>query len=652
MAVTRRDRLSDLYRTPVGRDVIDKVLLQSGAPRALLRPLSWLRLSSLDWLASRLTGPGLIDAVLEVVNSEPDRPGDDPAPEPAPWWREAVFYQIYPRSFSDANGDGIGDLRGIIDRLDYLADLGVDCVWLSPIFDSPNEDMGYDVRDYREVMAEMGTMADLEELISCCHERGMRIILDLVVNHSSDQHEWFRRAVSDPDGPYGQYYFFEEGQPDTPPNNWTSFFSGPAWRWVPEARRWVLHLFADGQVDLRWDNPAVRAEVAEIVAWWMRKGIDGFRLDVINYISKRAGLPDGHPFVGQLMEFTGVEHYFYGPRLHEFLRGLRRDGFTRSLPPASTPRRRLPDGALGDPLPPDQVGVMVGETPGIGVELGRLLSGSGRGELDLVFNFDVLDTPGHVRWDDYRFDPDYLKNHYRSYLERIGEADWISVFFDNHDNPRMLSKIAHGAERDPDVRIAVAKLLATIQLTMRGTPFLFQGQELGAINQQFTGIDQLRDVESINRYAELLASGSGQDEAWAEVLSGTRDHARVPMRWEPTGGFGAATAWLEGTDSAPGFSAAEQVGDRHSVLAWHRSLIDLRRRYPALTRGTLTWLHPEHRGYFAYQRELAGQRILIECNTSGQGLHRPGTPIATTPLLGARSPRTLAPWEATVSLLS
>ena len=645
-----RDRVRDLYATPAGRDAVDKALLQAGLPRAIPRALGGLRLSAVDRVATRLLGPGVVDAIVGLANAEVDDPPTAP-PSSTPWWREAVFYQVYPRSFSDSDGDGVGDLRGVVDRLDHLADLGVDCVWLSPIFASPNQDMGYDISDYRDVMAEMGTMEDLDDLIAGCHERGMRLILDLVVNHTSDQHEWFRRAVADPDSAYGGYYFLEEGAPDRPPNNWLSFFSGPAWRWLPEANRWVLHLFADGQVDLRWDNPRVRREVADIVQFWLARGVDGFRLDVINYISKPEGLPDGHPFVGQLMEFTGVETYFYGPHLVEYLQELRRDGFTRTASPASTARARLADGTLGDPLPPDPVGVMVGETPGVGVQLGRMLSGSGRDALDLTFNFDVLDTPGKVRWDRYAYDPEYLKGYYRRYLEGIGPADWIAVFLDNHDNPRMLSKIAAGREADPWVRAAVGKLLAAVQLTMRGTPFLFQGQELGAVDQLFTDVSQLRDVESINRHAALLAAGRTPSSAWDEVLAGSRDHARVPMRWAPDGGFTTGAPWLEGTDDAVGFSAWEQAADPDSVYSWHKALIALRRRHPALTRGDLTWVAPRTRNYLAYVRSLGDEAFLVECNTSDRPLRRPRTPRVAETLLGARSPRRMRPWEATISRL-
>ncbi|MDF1489523.1 glycoside hydrolase family 13 protein [Tessaracoccus caeni] len=683
MTLDKNARVRDLYATPLGRDIVDKLLLQSGAPRSAIKAAGRLRLSRLEALTEKLTGPGLVDALLALVDQHND---DVPGTEPKDaWWRDAVFYQIYPRSFQDSDGDGVGDLRGIISRLDYLAELGVDCLWLSPIFASPNQDMGYDISDYRDIMTEMGTLADADELIAGCHERGMRIILDLVVNHTSAQHEWFQKAIADPDGPYGDYYFLRpprddvhksadtassaaevarpehirrlvHGTPGEPPNNWTSFFSGPAWRWIPEAERWALHLFADHQMDLNWANPAVRGEVADVVRWWLDRGVDGFRLDVINYISKAEGLPDGNPFVGQLMEFTGVEHYFYGPHLDEYLRQLRRDGFTR------------PDGS---------VAVMVGETPGIGIEGARLLSNAGRGELDLVFNFDVLDMPGQIRWDAYAYDLNYLKRFWLGWQERLRPGDGIALFLDNHDNPRMLSKVADGAELDPTTRTAIAKLLATLQLTMRGTPFLFQGQELAAVNQDFAGITDLRDVESLNRYRKLLDDGTTPEDAWAEILAGSRDHARVPMRWDAEGGFGGegglgskggfrgegsfgreggfdseggfgSEPWLPGKDDAPGFTATEQQADRNSVWHWYRSLIALRRAHPALARGDFRAIHPDRRDYLGYVREHAGEAWLIEANLSGKPRRRPRHGLKTDTVLGPTPGPKMRPWESTV----
>ena len=638
-ALTARQRVRDLYATPLGQDIVDKILLQSGVSPRVVSLAGGLRLSTLERLTRRFTGPGLMDALLALVNAHAE-PVPDGSPSDA-WWRDAVFYQVYPRSFCDSNGDGIGDLRGVISRLDYLADLGVDCLWLSPIFASPNQDMGYDISDYRDVMAEMGTLADVDELIAGCHQRGMRIILDLVVNHTSSEHEWFRRAVADPDGPYGDYYFLVEGSPEQPPNNRDSFFSGSAWRWIPEANRWALHLFADHQLDLNWSNPALRTEVADIVGWWLDRGIDGFRLDVINYISKAPGLPDGNPFVADLMEFSGVEHYFYGPQLDAYLAELRREGFTR------------PDGT---------VAVMVGETPGIGIEGARLLSNTSRGELDLVFNFDVLDLPGRTRWHDYRYDLNYLKQFWLGWQARLRPGDWIALFLDNHDNPRMLSKVGHGAESDPAVRTAIAKLLATLQLTMRGTPFLFQGQELAAVNQSFTSLDDLRDVESLNRYQQLMDAGTAPSAAWAEVLAGSRDHARVPLRWgdprtaperptvEPVEGSDPAP-WLPGKDETPGFTAAEQQADPDSVWHWYRRLIALRREHPALTRGGFRPISSGTRNYLGYVRELDGEAWLIEANLSGKPLRRPRHGLRTEPVLSHSHGPLMRPWESTVGRL-
>lgn len=642
--LTRNSTVREVYRNPLGRDIVDRLLFSLNQSPKMLALIGGMRLGTVEKLAARVTGPGFLDSLLDLLNSETSRP-TPVAGEGAPaWWKEAVFYQIYPRSFQDSNGDGVGDLRGIINRLDYLQELGVDCLWLSPIFDSPNEDMGYDVRDYRNVMAEMGTLEDADELIRSAHERGMRIILDLVVNHTSAEHEWFQNALADPRGKYGDYYILREGE--LRPNNWTSFFSGPAWRYFPEMRRWALRLFAPGQIDLNWENDAVRDEVAQIVQWWMSRGIDGFRLDVINFISKNPALPDGNPFIGELMAHTGIEHYFHGPRLHEYLAELRQKGFTRAEPPASTPRERAANGSLGEPLPPEPIGVMVGETPGIGVETGKLLTGANRGEMDLIFNFDVLENPGKQRYDSYTYDLNYLKRFYTDYANRTDANDWIALFFDNHDNPRMLSKVLPEAGHDPAARTAVGKLLATVQMTMKGTPFLYQGQELGAVNSAFGSIDEMRDIEAINLYEELRAGGASAEAAWNRVFAGSRDHARVPMRWAPEGGFTEGTPWLREFEDAPGFSAQEQLEDRDSILNWYRSLVALRRRNPELIYGDVEFIQPNWRDYFGYVR---GGKFLIELNLAGEDRPRPYFRPRTEVLLGWRSGDRMAPWEASVS---
>lgn len=450
------------------------------------------------------------------------------------------------------------------------------------------------------------------------------------MNHTSDQHEWFQKALADPDGPYGAYYFLlppDPQDPGRPPNNWQSTFTGPAWRWLPEIQRWVLHVFAPGQPDLNWENPAVRDEVVDICRWWFDRGIDGFRMDVINFISKAPDLPDGHELIGDLLQVAGVEHYFYGPRLHEHLRELRSRAFEV---PGEVPR------------------VMVGETPGIGVETGRLLTGADRGELDLVFSFDHLESGGHSRFDDYRYDLEWYKRYLIDYQARIGSNDWLTLFYENHDNPRMISKV----NPDPEHRVALGKLLGTLQLTMRGTPFLFQGQELAAVNQPFTSIDDLRDVEALRRFRTLVDDGATEDEAWAKVLTSTRDHGRVPLRWDatPSAGFTTGTPWLGGRPD-PGFSVAEQAGDPDSVLNHYRRLTTLRRRHRALRLGTVDFSEPERAGYFAWFRADEAKRFLVQLNLTERRLPIPDPVPGAVLLLGSHGTDgagTLEPYESRV----
>lgn len=635
MKFDRRSTVGEIYAHPAGQDALDKVLLQLGAPAVVITNpvVQRLRIGAIEKIARRFVPPDFYNSLLALLNGVDETPSDVGAPDKSTWWRSAVFYQVYPRSFADSDGDGVGDIRGVIQHLDHLSALGVDCVWLSPIFASPNEDMGYDISDYRDVMTEMGTLDDVDELIEQCHARGMRIILDLVVNHTSDQHEWFRRARQDPDGEYGRYYYLREGTPDEPPNNWVSFFSGSAWRWLDDAQRWALRLFAPGQPDLNWENPAVRGEVHELVQWWLARGIDGFRLDVINYISKRDGLPDGSELVGELVGYTGIEHYFHGPRLHEFLRELRTEGFTRRG-----------DGWEGGPGR-DPVGVMVGETPGIGVNGARLLTGADRGEMDLTFIFDHLASPGHTRWDDTTYDLNYLKQHYVDYASRITGNDWIGVFWENHDNPRMVSKV----DSRPEFRTPVAKALATILLTMHGTPFIFQGQEIAAANQDFRRVEDLRDIESLNRYAEVTDEGG---DGLAAVLTGARDHARTPMRWttETNHGFTSGLPWIGFHEHSRGYTVEEQEKDPDSVLHWYRHLIALRRAHPALALGEIRFVDVKRKDYFAYYRELDGEVFFVEINLSAKPLRRPTRDLGCKLILGTSPERgpEMAPYEALV----
>ncbi|HEY3409737.1 MAG TPA: alpha-glucosidase [Propionicimonas sp.] len=625
--------MHEFYSHPVGRDVIDKLLhLQGHSNRWVDNPLvGRLRLRTLALLSRLFTGHDVLPTFLSLVNSEPDAP-EPGAGAPTPtWWKQAVFYQVFPRSFADSDGDGIGDLGGLLNHLDYLEELGVDCLWLSPIYDSPNRDGGYDVRDYKAVMAEMGTLEQVDALIAGCHARGMRIIMDLVVNHTSDEHEWFQRALADPDGPYGDYYFLlpaDPEDPSRPPNNWRSAFSGPAWRWLPEIERWVLHVFAPSQPDLNWENPDVRREVIDVCTWWFDRGIDGFRMDVINFISKTPGLPDGHDLIGDMVEVAGVEHYFYGPRLHEFLRELREKAFDH---PGSQSSK-----------------VMVGETPGVGVETGRLLTGEDRGELDLIFSFDHLESGSYTRYDDYRYDLEFYKRYLIDYQSRLGSNDWMTLFFENHDNPRMISKV----NPDPQHRVALGKMLGTLLLTMRGTPFIYQGQELAAVNQPFGSIDELQDVESHSRYRSLVEAGMSEDEAWAQVLASSRDHSRAPMAWTPGPGrgFTTGTPWLKATDD-PGFSVMEQADDPESVLDHYRRLLALRHRSRALRLGEVEFVDADRSGYFAWFRRAGNQQFFVQLNLTEKPLRVPAVDPAAELVIASHASRqdcVLAAYESRV----
>jgi oligo-1,6-glucosidase len=609
--------VKEIYKSPVGHDIMKKLLLQLGAGDwLLLNPLAGnLRLEAIAPIAKKFVGENFMQTLLELLNSEKSGALESVGgPVEPKWWKEAVFYQIYPRSFKDSNGDGVGDLDGITSKLDYLKDLGVDALWHCPIYDSPNADNGYDIRDYRRISDEYGGMDAFNRLLAEIHKRGMRLIMDLVVNHTSDEHEWFQEALKSKDSPYRDYYFFREGRGDAPPNNWTSFFSGPAWKKISE-NEWSLHLFAEKQMDLDWDHEPMRRQIHEMIRWWLEKGVDGFRLDVINYISKPPGLPQGDPMVGALMGHTGIEHYFYGPKLHEHLAELRREAFD-------------PHGAFS-----------VGETPGIGLEMGKLLTSETRGELDLAFCFDILEAPGKSRFDDYVYDPLYMKRYYLEWMKGLGSDCWMALFLNNHDNPRMVSKI------DPDGgrRKEAAKLLATLQMTLRGTPFIFQGDELGAGNFAFKSIEDLRDVESLNLYQELLKTMS-PEAAFGKVLSGTRDHARIVMQWDDTGGFTEGTPWIYGGDVE--LNAKSQQEDPDSILSFFKDLARIRKESKDLVYGDFVPA-PSAKAVFAYFR---GEDHFVACNMSPKLAARP-TPKGKWRLLlssGHSSGKRMGPYEACI----
>lgn len=572
--LTMDSRISEVYASPVGHDALAKVLLQLGISEKVLQSglVAGLKLRSLSKLTGKALGADFFEALLQLLNTEEDVPASGDGEITPKWWKEAVFYQIYPRSFYDTNADGIGDLRGIIEKLDYLQELGVTALWLSPVYDSPNDDNGYDIRDYHKVMKEFGTMEDFDELLEKVHAKGMRLIMDLVVNHTSDEHEWFKQALADKESKYRNYYFFREDESgEQVPNNWTSFFAGSAWNYYEEEKTWALHLFSKKQMDLNWDNPDVREDVIKMVNWWLDKGVDGFRMDVINYISKEPGLPQGNEAIGNLMGYPGIEKYYYGPNLHKYFREIREKAFD-------------PHGAFS-----------VGETPGLGMKMCQLVTGEERKELDMVFSFDHLETPGHVRFDDYKYDLNYYREYMIDWMENYGNQCWMSVFYNNHDNPRMVSKI----NPDPQYKKSLAILLAVMQFTMKGTPFVYQGDEMGLTNYNFTSMDQISDVEAKGVYAELLKKKSPED-AFKTILSGTREHTRVLLPWN-----GCVAAYPE---------ELKQEADE-DVFGAYKELIALRKDTPALVYGKFTVLD-KSRDRFVYRRSLDNAEYIVDCNLS------------------------------------
>ena len=570
--LTLESKIGELYRSPVGHDALAKVLLQIGlSEKVITNPVvSGMKLKTVAGMTRKKLGTDFYEALLKLVNSEQDEPAAGDGRIAEKWWKEAVFYQIYPRSFYDSNGDGIGDIPGITEKLDYLKGLGIDALWLSPVYDSPNDDNGYDIRDYRAIMREFGTMEDFDRLLAEVHKRGMHLIMDLVINHTSDEHTWYRQALADRNSPYREYYFFrDEDGSGQPPNNWVSFFSGSAWNHNEEDHSWSLHLFSKKQMDLNWENPEVRKDVIEMINWWLDKGVDGFRMDVINYISKEEGLPQGNETIGSLMGYPGIEHYYYGPKLHQYLHEIQEKAFA-------------PHGAFS-----------VGETPGLGMKMCQLVTGEERRELDMVFSFDHLETPGHVRLEEYEYDLNYLRDYMIDWQEHYGNNCWMSLFYNNHDNPRMISKIT----QDPKKHVPLAKLLAVMQFTLRGTPFVFQGDEMGLANYAFTSMEQITDVEAKGYYKEHIETESAE-KVFATILAGTREHARVPLPWNRT-----VLPCHAGLHQEP----------KEEVTAAYRRLIELRKNARALVYGDFKAVNRK-KDRFAYERTLDGESYLIDCN--------------------------------------
>jgi oligo-1,6-glucosidase len=546
------------------------------------------------------------------------------------WWKEAVVYQIYPRSFADSNGDGIGDLPGIISKLDYIADLGVDVIWLSPHFDSPNADNGYDIRDYRKVMAEFGTMADFDSLLAGIKARGMRLIIDLVVNHTSDEHEWFVASRSSRDGDKRDYYIWREGGAGVP-NNYPSFFGGSAWQKDEPTGDYYLHYFAKKQPDLNWDDSRVRADVFDVMRFWLDKGVSGFRMDVIPFISKHAGLPDLTP--EELDRPQDV--YANGPRVHEYLQEMNSEVLSR-------------------------YDVMtVGEAFGVSDRQAELFVDARRGELDMIFHFDIVRLDrDHWRKTDWTLPA--FKAVYTRLDRAVGAHGWNTVFLGNHDNPRALS---HFGDDRPAFRIASAKALATLTLTQRGTPFIYQGEELGMTNFPFERLDQFDDVEVKGQWIDEVRSGRySEADFLAHLRQTSRDNARTPMQWSAARHAGFTTGerpWLAVNPNFAEINAEASLGDEHSIYRHYQRLMALRRQNPTLIYGAYRDLDPEHSALFVYERTLGEDRLLVAINFSAedQVLSLPEEVVARELLLGNLPERVgithataleLAPWEALV----
>jgi oligo-1,6-glucosidase len=524
------------------------------------------------------------------------------------WFRESVVYQIYPRSFQDSNGDGVGDLRGIIQRLDYLQTLGIDVLWLSPIYRSPHDDNGYDISDYEDIDPAFGTLADVDELIEQAHARGIRIVMDLVVNHTSDEHPWFVESRSSKDNPKRDWYWWrppreghEPGTTGAEPTNWESFFSGPVWELDRHTGEYYLHLFSRKQPDLNWENPQVRQAVYAMMRWWLDRGIDGFRMDVINMISKVVGpngeLHDGRPLPGGTLG-DGFPQFICGPRIHEFLQEMHREVFE------GRGRKYL----------------TVGEMPAVTVEEARLFTDPARHEVDMVFQFEHVGLDhGEHKWDRRPIDLRELKATLGRWQEGLADVGWNSLYWNNHDQPRAVSRFGSEA---PEHRVASAKLLGTVLHLHRGTPYVYQGEELGMTNVPFADAGAFLDLESVNYYRFATEAGANPESVLANLRLGSRDNARSPMQWDASdhGGFTTGVPWAPSNPNYPQVNAEAALADDDSVFHHYRRLIGLRRQEPAVAHGDFALLAADHPTLYAFTRTHEGTALLVLANFSGDEL--------------------------------
>ena len=510
------------------------------------------------------------------------------------WWKESVVYQIYPRSFCDSNGDGIGDLNGITGKLDYLKELGVDVIWLSPVYKSPNDDNGYDISDYQAIMDEFGTMEDFDRMLATAHEKGIKIMMDLVVNHTSDEHKWFIESRKSTDNPYRDYYIWRPAKEDgSLPNNWGSCFSGPAWEYDETTDMYFLHLFSKKQPDLNWDNPVVRQEVFDMMNWWLDKGIDGFRMDVISLISKRPGLPDGEIGLNGYATFNIAAN---GPHVHEYLQEMRQ----KALNNADT--------------------ITVGECSGVTLEEAKKYARSDEKELNMVFQFEHMDVDSDKetgsKWTTRKMDLRDLKEILSRWQKGLQDIAWNSLYWENHDQPRSVSRFGNDSDQYREIS---AKMLATCIHMMQGTPYVYQGEELGMTNCPFNTLENFRDLESINAFHELTEQGKKTEEEMLAAISYKgRDNARTPMQWDDStyAGFSTAEPWIMVNPNYTKINAKDQVSREDSVFKYYQKLIRLRHESDLIVYGTYDLILDDDTDIYAYVRTLGDEKLIVYCNFS------------------------------------
>lgn len=505
------------------------------------------------------------------------------------WWKESVVYQIYPRSFNDTTGNGIGDIQGIIDKLDYIKSLGVDVVWLCPVYESPNDDNGYDISNYRQISEDFGGQEAFDELLEQMHQKGLKLVMDLVANHTSDEHFWFQESKKSKTNPYRDYYIWKDGKDGGPPNNWTSFFSGSAWRYDETTQQYYLHYFTKKQPDLNWNNPKVRKEIFDVIEYWFEKGVDGFRMDVISLISKKEGYPDTsfHKF-----QDTIINDYANGPKIHAYLHEMNQKVLSK-------------------------YDIMtVGEGPGIDLKNGPLYVDGSRKELDMVFHFDhmFIDCGPGGKYDPQPFGLNKFKQVFSDWDQALKNKGWGSIFLGNHDFSRMVSRFGN----DGPYHMASAKLLATLLLTLRGTVYIYQGDEIGMTNVAYPSIDHYNDVETLNAWKEAEQEGKDMDQFFGIVHNQSRDNARTPMQWNSTknAGFSKGTPWLEVNPNFEEVNVENQEKDSQSVLNYYREMIAFRKDNPTLVYGDYECVDNGHEHIYAYTRWDAEAQFLILHNFS------------------------------------